>query len=64
LTPGSPAGLAATYSACVWRSLSAALAAVAEGAGGVAGKVVFEALDVEAEGRVGMAILVVTATVP
>ncbi|MEO8921602.1 MAG: hypothetical protein ABI330_02010 [Caldimonas sp.] len=64
LTPGSPAGLAATYSACVWRSFSAALAAFADGAGVDAGGVVFGALDAEAEERVAMAILVVTAPVP
>jgi hypothetical protein len=65
LTPGSPAGRAATYSAWVWRSFSAAVADVSAPEGlatGVAGEgwVDLDA-DAGAEERVAMAILLVAA---
>ena len=52
LTPGSPDGRAATYSACVWRSLREAF--VAEAAGAEVGAATAGPLDGEAERRAVM----------
>jgi hypothetical protein len=64
LTPGSPAGRAATYSAWVWRSFRAAVAVAVESlpdiglAAGVEGVALLDFdVDAGAEDRVAMAIL-------
>src|SRR4051812_49738186 len=65
LTPGSPAGRAATYSAWVWRSLSAE-AAVSAGLAAVwvGGGLLGFGGGAGAEGRGAMAILLVAAPAP